>query len=132
MSTTASVAEYAPRIEALAHKLGLNYHPVDFELVFEVDATGAMRFGFYRDIPNKARRSSATLTEVEYLDYAGSPFRTDARSFEVRALLEDVEDVPSGAHAHDALGGDFLIGDRIGAGACRLSRCFTGSIPFSS
>ena len=33
MSTTASVAEYAPRIEALAHKLGLNYHPVDFELV---------------------------------------------------------------------------------------------------
>jgi stage V sporulation protein R len=30
---TASVAEYAPRIEALAHKLGLSYHPVDFELV---------------------------------------------------------------------------------------------------
>ena len=30
---TGSVAEYAPRIEALAHKLGLDYHPVDFELV---------------------------------------------------------------------------------------------------
>lgn len=30
---SASVAEYAPRIEALAHKLGLDYHPVDFELV---------------------------------------------------------------------------------------------------
>jgi stage V sporulation protein R len=30
---TATVAEYAPRIEALAHKLGLDYHPVDFELV---------------------------------------------------------------------------------------------------
>jgi len=30
---TATVAEYATRIEALAHKLGLDYHPVDFELV---------------------------------------------------------------------------------------------------
>jgi stage V sporulation protein R len=30
---TATVAEYAPRIEALAHQLGLDYHPVDFELV---------------------------------------------------------------------------------------------------
>lgn len=30
---SATVAEYAPRIEALAHKLGLDYHPVDFELV---------------------------------------------------------------------------------------------------
>jgi stage V sporulation protein R len=31
MSTT--VADYVPRIEALAHKLGLDYHSVDFELV---------------------------------------------------------------------------------------------------
>ena len=30
---TQSVAEYAPRIETLARKLGLDYHPVDFELV---------------------------------------------------------------------------------------------------
>lgn len=30
---TTSVADYAPRIEALARKLGLAYHPVDFELV---------------------------------------------------------------------------------------------------
>jgi stage V sporulation protein R len=30
---TATVAEYTPRIEALAHKFGLDYHPVDFELV---------------------------------------------------------------------------------------------------
>jgi len=29
----ATVAEYAPRIEALAHRLGLDYYPVDFELV---------------------------------------------------------------------------------------------------
>jgi len=30
---TATIADFAPRIEALAHKLGLDYHPVDFELV---------------------------------------------------------------------------------------------------
>ena len=30
---SATVAEYAPRLEALARKLGLDYHPVDFELV---------------------------------------------------------------------------------------------------
>src|SRR4249920_2723121 len=30
---TDTVADYAPRIEALARKLGLDYHPVDFELV---------------------------------------------------------------------------------------------------
>jgi len=28
-----TVAEYAPRLEALARRLGLDYHPVDFELV---------------------------------------------------------------------------------------------------
>ena len=30
---SATVAEYAPRLEALARNLGLDYHPVDFELV---------------------------------------------------------------------------------------------------
>ncbi|HKA41474.1 MAG TPA: SpoVR family protein [Burkholderiales bacterium] len=30
---TATVAQYTPHIEALARKLGLDYHPVDFELV---------------------------------------------------------------------------------------------------
>ena len=30
---SATVAEYAPRLEALARQLGLDYHPVDFELV---------------------------------------------------------------------------------------------------
>jgi len=33
MSDVAGSADYAPRLEALARKLGLDYHPVDFEFV---------------------------------------------------------------------------------------------------
>jgi hypothetical protein len=96
-------------------------------VVFDEDATGLSRFGFYQRLAGgKKRAAAAEAPAVEYLGYVGGSFVVPAGAAEARQLLGRLSDVPAeprasvAAQVPDAAErrfGDFVLEEELGRGA---------------